>query len=264
MNVRNLVAVLLLVTSVDLVYAEPTQFDMFDNRIYVTGGANIGVLHNNWDQTAKIFAGDAGLGVEKLFPTSRIWLDFELSNLFSYHELDDNLTQSPKNPVPFDPKFFSMNLKLGRAFQIVSNDLQLTPYALVGKNGNLSPYTVLNTAVEQNQVKYINSGLNNYFWTTGIGGRLEYAVADTFDFYLDENLNYNIDNSKVQSPFVKQNNLELVNLIGAKWQAWRELQFAVEGYSNYQHYVLSQPEAQNSQFNPFMNFGTRFVVGLTF
>jgi hypothetical protein len=182
----------------------------------------------------------------------------------TYNELDNNINQATKNPVPFDPNFFSMNLKLGRAFQVLQDHLQVTPYILLGKNGNMTPYTVIGSAQDINSVKYINSGLSNFFWTSGIGGRLEYAVNQTFDFYLDENLNYNLDNSKIQAPYVKQNNLSLVNLIGFKWQAWRELQFAVEGFYTYEDYLLSMPQEQNSQFNPSSNFGTRFVVGLTF
>jgi hypothetical protein len=264
MNVRKKCALMFLSCFLGVSYAERNQFDMFDNRVYLDGGANVVVLKNQWQQSSKVLSTNAGIGVEKLFVTSRVWFDFELGNLMTYHELDNNLMQSPKNPLPFDPNFFSMNLKLGRAFQVVDNQLQITPYVLLGKNGNMTPYTVVDSAQDINGVKYINSGLSNFFWTSGIGGRLEYAVNETFDFYLDENLNYNLDNSKIQSPYVKQTNLSIVNLVGIKWQAWRELQFAVEGFYTYQDYLLSMSQDQNSEYNPSSTFGTRLTVGLTF
>ncbi len=264
MEFRKIFVMTFLSCSLGLSYAEQNQFDMFDNRVYLDGGANLVVLKNNWQQSSKILSTNAGIGFEKLFVTSRVWFDFNLGNLMTYHELDNNLAQAAKNPVPFDPNFFSMNLKLGRAFQVVDDQLQTTPYILLGKNGNMTPYTVVDSAQDINGVKYISSGLSNFFWTSGIGGRLEYAVNQTFDFYLDENLNYNHDNSKIQAPYVKQNNLALVNLVGFKWQAWRDLQFAVEGFYTYQDYLLSMPQDQNSEFNPSSTFGTRFTVGLTF
>ena len=266
MNLKKISPLLILLFTT-LAFAEEkglNQFDMFDNRFYINAGANFGTLQNHNNQTAQFISSNMGLGVEKLFFDSRIWLNAELGSMMSYHELDNNLSQEQKIPLAFDPKFYSLNLKLGRAFQIVDNSVQITPYALVGKNGNMTPYSLSNTAIDDHHVKYITSGLENFFWTTGIGGRLEYAVAETFDFYLDENLNYNLDNSHVQAPNVKLNNLELMNTIGAKWQAVSKLQFAIEGYYRYQQYTLSVPQEQDLQYNPLMDFGTRLMVGMTF
>lgn len=243
---------------------QKTQFDMFDNRMYLGADASLLFLSNNWGQNASLLSSNAELGVEKLFFNSRVWFDFNLTNLISYHQLDNNIIQPTKNPLPFDPNLFTISLKVGRAFQVVHNHLQITPYGLFSKNSNMTPYSVLYTAQDQDGVKYINSGLNNFFWTAGFGGRLEYAVSNTFDFYLDEHLSYSYDNAVIQHPYVKQNNIALANLLGMKWQAWNKLQFAVEEFYNYQDYLITLPEQQYSQFRPKSILGTRFVVGLTF
>jgi hypothetical protein len=106
----------------------------------------------------------------------------------------------------------------------------LTPYGLLGRNTNLAASTL--TSNNNSNVA------NDFYYTLGIGGRLEYRMDDTIDFYLDQLFAYNWDQSGPLNGIMPQNNQIYTTTLGAKFNVYKQLQLGISGF-----YSIYQPMA---------------------
>lgn len=171
-------------------------------------------------------------------------------------------------PLTQNPSLGGVNAKVGYAFEVIRDNLQLIPYGVFGRNTNIPMTTVVNN--EQNNI--VN---NDYFITVGIGGRVEYKINDTVMLYLDQNALYNMDQSgPIGMP--PQNTYSYSTVLGAKFAVIRNLQLGINAF--YTKYVAAQSAVANgkstgglnpdgSPVTPYMPqdaFGGVFTVGYAY
>ncbi len=208
-----------------------------------------------------------------------IWFDINGSAQIAANSLGNQAqgTGQGQSAIPLSQNFAfaGVNAKIGYAFPLVSNVLQLIPYALVGRNTNLAASTVLSNN--------LGNFSNDYFYTGGFGARLEYRINRYIDLYADQNATYNWDQSGPQSGIQPQNNMIFTSTLGAKFKPFEDFQYGkdliigVNGfYSNYQ-YVATAPNITTtpliggcsgaytcSIYQPQNTFGGMITVGLTY
>ena len=272
---RKLLITLLATGSVSA-FAADNGFQQFDNQY------NVGYGVNQMSTGAASVSGDLvgneyiNLEVEKLFDNN-IWFDVN-ANLVTY---TTNFGANSKSADPVasgggllsaNGNFGGINAKVGYAFPLISNALQLTPYVQAGRNTNLSGYSVGNsmgygTANATNVT-------NDFYYTTGAGARLEYRALDNVSVYFDQSAVYNFDQTPYTAGFGAQNTFQARSTLGVKYNAYKSLQIGLQGY--YDAYnngnsagtgnsssATSFATAQAVQM-PISNIGGLISVGLTY
>lgn len=250
-------------------------FQEFDNQ-YNTGysysqmslknGANNVATQNN--QTLS-------LDVEKLFDMG-VWFDVNANMVLSQSTSNlggtgmggSGISGQPGMPTSQNPNFGGVNAKVGYAIPVVENTLQVTPYALAGRNTNLAMSTIVSNGY--------NNVTNDYFYSGGIGARIEWIISDAIMLYGDQSYVYNWDQSGPTDGSSPQNVSTLNTVIGAKFNVYQSLQLGLNGfYTNYQNQSLppaatpsNNGGSQNGNlvtiYKPTDVVGGMVTVGLTY
>jgi len=208
------------------------------------------------------------LEVERLFDAG-VWLNVNANLVTATNSLGNqaNGTGMGNNQMPLTqvPNLGGVNAKVGYAFPLITNHLQLTPYALAGRNTNATMSTVIANG-------YSNIS-NDYFYTGGIGARLEYRINKYIYLYADQAVAYNWDQSAPQGGLMPQNMMAYTSTLGAKFNVVKNLQLGVNGFYNNFQYMAAAPYQSGtimggnnnvSAYQPQYNIGGMVTVGLTY
>ena len=218
------------------------------NQATSTFGTNPGVPGNIISQTNVI-----NFEAERLL-NNGIWIDINANMAFG---------AGPAGLSPYSiANDYGINGKVGYAFPMLNQHLQIIPYALIGLNNTASAGGGLIALTANPQIA------NSFVYTGGIGGRLEYRINRAVLLYADQLVGYNWDQSGPQFGIMPQNNMLYTSTLGAKFNIVKNLQIGVRGYyNNYQPMAGNMivtpiatsfaPQTQNS-------FGGLVSVGLTY
>ncbi len=231
---------------------------MFDQTILANGANNQSLQHN---QTMN-------LSVERLFDAG-VWLNLNTYMVTNTNSLGDKSTgtgQGYGQPATQNPFLGGLNAKIGYAFTLDHN-IQLTPYGIIGRNTNLAMQTIL--ANDYSNVT------NDYFYTAGIGGRIEYLVLPNVQLYADQSMSYNWDQSTPLYGFKSQNNIISTSTLGIRYTVSKFLFGASVLYNNYQQQseqiistqISGGNDASGNQIAPYQpkeSFGGMLTVGMTY
>lgn len=238
-------------------------FQQFENEYNIGLGYSQGGLINGSQQTSSYNENMFNLEVERLFDNG-IWLDGNFNMVTGYSQEDlGPLNGGADSGSAFgqNPFMYGFTLKAGYGFQLVTDTLQIIPYAMLGRTSNLATSTV-NANGDQSMA-------SDYFYTGGLGTRLDYRVNSTIMLYADELYSYNWDNSgaikNIQVPMYGKTyaatNYEFTSTLGAKFNVWRSLQLGVNGFwTNYQ----PQSNISGLMYTPDNIFGMMATIGLTY
>lgn len=172
------------------------EFQKFDNRVSfgIMQGAGTLTVGNQFNNSNTFSYNSLSLEVEKLFDIG-LWLDATITNINTYVQDGVNMT-----PLGSYPLLATFNGKLGYDFPILKNHFSLLPYLLIGKNANIASLTAVTNGVSN------NIGITqDFFWTLGIGGRIEYIINKYLYIYLDQYVARNKDNSPALNVSVADN-----------------------------------------------------------
>ncbi len=240
-------------------------FKEFQNQYNIGYGITQGTLINGAHNTVSYGTQYLNLEVEHLFNMG-IWLDGNFSMVTNYSQPNlGRLNGGDGSPQPVGqyPFMNAITVKVGYAFQVVGESLQLIPYAMLGRTANWSTSTIISNDS--------NTLTNVYFYTGGIGGRISYRINNSILLYFDELYTYNWDNSGsikgVQSSSENYGksfaatNYTITSTIGAKFNIIKNLQIGINGYwNNYQ----VQSNIAGVMYTPTNTFGGLLSLGLTY
>lgn len=253
-------------------------FQAFDDEYNIGYGvANTQFTNGAGDQTLQQ-SQFITLEVERLFDMG-IWMDVGANMVLSQNSLGNQATGTgqgnsgiasyPGMPASQDPNFGGVNIKVGYAFPILPEHLQVTPYGLVGRNTNMAMSTIVSNG-------YANV-TNDYYYTGGLGGRIEYRLNNYILIYGDQLASYNWDQSAPVGGVQPQNSMLFVSTLGAKFNVVKNLQLGINGfYSNYQAEASVPPPTPSNNggtnaqgdlvtiYQPTSAFGGVITVGLTY
>ncbi|MCX8513948.1 MAG: hypothetical protein ORN24_00085 [Burkholderiales bacterium] len=275
---RKFLITLLSVSTVSAFAADNSQFQKFDNEYNLGYGVANTQFYNGIQNQALQQSQFMSLEVERLFDAG-IWLDATANLVTAQNSLGNQATGTgqgnsgvpgyPGTPSTQDPNFGGANFKVGYAFTVLPENLQLIPYALVGRNTNLAMSTLLSNGLANVS--------NDFYYTAGIGGRIEYKINDYIFLYADQNAVYNWDQSGPLDGIQPQNFLIAQSTIGAKFNVVKNLQLGVSGFYKYYQLMADVPTATpalnggndsngNSVtlYEPSSSLGGMVSIGLTY
>lgn len=203
--------------------ANNSEFQEFDNQI------SIGYGQNSTTSKSATAAGGSGAEYsstgsmlnfegERLF-NNGVWVDVNANMQFGGGPTSINVT------APYIAPSYGLNGKVGYAFSLANQHLLLTPYGLVGINNNQNS-TVGEDLLSQSP---LNSA-DNFYYTGGIGGRLEYRINRWIELYADQNIAYNWDQSNPQFGIAPQDFTSYTSTLGAKFNLAPSFQLGVRGW----------------------------------
>ena len=139
--------------------------------------------------------------------------------------------------------------------------LLITPYGLVGRNTNLSASTVAN-----NDNRNVT---NDFYYTLGMGGQLQYVLNNTYSFYLDQLFAYNWDQSGPLNGVMPQNMLLYTTTLGAKLNVYKQLQIGLNGFVTFYRSMTSFPQDNTTGVSIYIpcnctSYGGTISVGMTY
>ena len=233
---RKILISLLTVGSASAFAINNGAFQEFDNQYSAGLGITNVNLSNGGGEQSLQQSQYMTLDVERLFDVG-VWFDVNANLVLSQNSLGTKATGTgmsttgiqdyPGMPASQDPNFGGVNAKVGYAFPIIPEHLQLTPYALAGRNTNLAMSTIVSNG--------FNNVSNDYYYTGGLGGRLEYRINKNILLYADQVAAYNWDQSGPVGGIPPQNDMVWTSTLGAKFNVVKDLQVGLQGfYSNYQ------------------------------
>lgn len=247
-----------------------SAFQEFDNQYNIGWGMSQYQLQNGGAQQALQQNQTLTLEVERLFDMG-LWMDAAASYVIATNSLGNaspGTGMGGAQPLSQVPALGGVNAKVGYAFDVVSNKLQLVPYALVGFNTNLA----MSTLTANNFANVTN----DTFYTGGIGARLEYRITKWVEVYADQSMVYNWDQSGPLNGIQPQNNMAYTTTIGAKFKPYKDFIIGLNGFYNNYQYMAGAPGtgATNggnsvngttySIYQPQYNLGGMITVGLTY
>lgn len=247
-----------------------SAFQEFDNQYNAGYGFSQYTLNNGGGQQSLQQNQTLNLEVERLFDMG-LWMDVGTYLVISSNSLGSQATGTgmggaqPQNQMPY---LGGVNAKVGYAFDVLPNTLQLVPYVLAGYNTNLAMSTITSN-------NFANVS-NDTFMTAGFGGRIEYRITKWVDIYADQNATYNWDQSGPLNGIQPQNNMVFTTTIGAKFKPYRGLILGLNGFYNNYQYLAAAPGSGSTNggnsvtggtysiYQPQNNFGGMVTVGLTY
>lgn len=208
--------------------ANNSEFQEFDNQISLGWGMN-----STTSNAATVFSGTGAayssngnmlnMEGERLF-NSGVWVDVNANMQFGGGETTPSIATTP-----YIAPAYGLNGKVGYAFPLAGQHILLTPYALLGINSNVNSYVSdVFTATPANSA-------NSFYYTAGVGGRLEYRVNRWLELFADQNATYNWDQSQPQAGIAPQNFASYTSTLGAKFNLAPNFQLGVRGwYTDYE------------------------------
>jgi len=275
---RKILVVLLSLSGVSAYAVNNGAFQQFDDEYNAGYGMSQMTLQNGAGNQTLQQNQYMTIEVERLFDMG-IWMDVGANLVLSQNSLGNEaqgtgngqsgIAGQPGMPASQDPNFGGVNAKVGYAFPVLSQHLQVTPYALAGRNTNLAMSTI------------VGNGYNNvstdYYYTGGVGGRIEYRINKYILVYGDQLVSYNWDQSAPSAGVEPQNTMNYVSTLGAKFNVVKNLQLGVSGfYNNYQQMAAAPTpttsnnggQGSNGQlttiYQPQSSMGGLVSVGLTY
>ena len=271
-----------LVLSATAVFADNNSgFAQFENEYNLGYQFTQMNLINGAQQTAPVNQQAINMEIEHLFDMG-VWLDANVNMVTAYSQptlgpgymnggsggQGDGQVNNQAYALGQNPFMYSATIKGGYAFSLLNDKLQLTPYAMFGRNANWAASTVVANG-------YQPSG-DDYFLTGGFGTRIAYRLNEQFMLYADELYSYNWDNSgaikEIQTNQPTQNppgygksyaatNFQFTTTIGAKYNITKDFQVGVSGFwNNYQ----PQSNMSGIVYLPQNTYGEMITVGLTY
>ncbi len=275
---RKMLITLLTISTGSVFAVNNGAFQEFDNQYNAGLGVNNITLYNGGNQQSLLQSQYMSLGVERLFDLG-LWFDINANLVLSQNNLGtqaqgtgmapSDVDNYPGMPASQDEDLGGVNAKIGYAFPILPERLQVTPYGLVGRNTNLS----MSTIVSNN----FNNVTNNFYYTGGVGARIEYRINKNILVYGDQLAAYNWDQSAPIGGIPPQNNMVWTSTVGAKFNPYKSLQLGLQGfYTNYQAQA-SPPSATPTNnggssatgglytiYQPQSSIGAQISIGLTY
>lgn len=228
---RKILVSLLAVSGSSAFAWDYTQFQAFDNQVSIGygitqntttgygGGANYVSTSNN-----------VNLEGERLL-NNGVWVDLNANMTFGQG------STSTTNGFQAQPvtNNYGLNGKVGYAFPFLGQHLLVTPYATAGLNNNgvAGTYGTGTQASGASQ-----STANQFYYTGGAGGRIEYRINRTIEVYADQNVAYNWDQTGYSNGMQPQNMYSYTSTLGAKFNIVKDFQLGVRGF-----YTGYQPDA---------------------
>ena len=275
---RKILVGLLSVSGASAFAVNNGAFQQFDDQYNIGYGASQMSLQNGAGNQTLQQNQFITLEVERLFDMG-VWMDVGANLVLSQNSLGNQATGTgngqsgvpgqPGMPASQDPNFGGVNAKVGYAFAILPQHLQVTPYALAGRNTNLAMSSIVSNGY--------NNVTSDYYYTGGVGARIEYRINPYILVYADQNAAYNWDQSAPTAGVQPQNTMNYVSTLGAKFNVVKNLQLGLSGfYNNYQQ-MASAPyptpsnnggQGSNGQlttiYQPQSSMGGLVTVGLTY
>ncbi len=249
--------------------ADYSQFQAFDNEVSVGYGmvqsssTNIGGGNNIISNNNNVY-----LVGERLLDNG-IWIDVTANMAFGsgQNNSSSGSANNASNPSGGSsvPSNYGVNGKVGYAFSLATQHLLLTPYALAGLNNNaMAQYNNINF-----DAPYAASSANTsnqFFYTGGIGGRIEYRINHAILVYADQSAAYNWDQSGPQYGLSPQDNVLYTSTVGAKFNIVKDFQLGAAGfYQNYQPQTSAYGSTNAVAVSqPQSGLGGLVTVGLTY
>jgi hypothetical protein len=260
---KKLLFTLLTVTALpSFAYFNYSNFQQFDNQVSFGLNTIQGNLSTSDAAGNSNSYGVTGfnLEVEKLFDIG-LWLDVNMGNIQVYTQ-----TNNEASPLGAYPFIASLNAKLGYNIPF-TQFFSLTPYALLGKNANVTLFT--GTGVLGGTGKNVTQ---DYFYTIGFGARAEFPINKYIDIFLDQSIVYNDDQTKLIADnglMITASNFQTVSTAGVKVNLAQNLQLAgnifYNTYTGYDSNTLALMNAPGGQDGlPTTAFGAQASVGFTF
>jgi len=248
-----------------------SEFQNFNNQVSFGVNYQNGNLNTSQNGAADQYSNTAlNLEVEKLFDIG-LWANVNVGVTQTYTQTSNPANSSGSLTLGAYPYLQTMNGKLGYNFPLLSN-LAITPYALLGKNANLTNFTSVYPALTGQNMNITN----NYFYTYGGGVRLEYIpIPKLLSVFLDQSYAFNNDQTKYQVQGVRDSainasNSQWTTTLGVKVTPWRKLFLGGNlYYTNYTGYDTGSVEAISSLSSlemgvPTTSFGFQLSAGFTF
>lgn len=243
---------------------ENQAFQNFDDQYYIGFGTGYGNSKNGYGQNSNYGLTMIGFGVERLFDMG-LWLRFDGSMMTGYGNMNSSNPNAITTPLGQDPSFADLNFKLGYAFQPLKDTLLVTPYGLLGRNTNLSSNSLNNNMTPSGgTITPTVNTTQDYFFSGGFGGRIEYRINNYIELYFDQNVIYNADMSQPNSNYASASNFSFTSNLGAKFNVWDELQLGANGYYSYYSMVYGPTHDQMFQLYPQNEIGGMVTIGLTY
>jgi hypothetical protein len=247
--------------------AQLAKFQNFDNQISIGFSMSQMTMANGVNNQSLQQSQYMNFEAERLFDNA-IWADLNASMMTATNSLGNQAGgtgMGARFPASQDPFVGGFNAKLGYSlpYQLVKQDFMATPYLTVGRNTNLAMSTIL--ANNQSNVT------NDYFLTTGLGVRFQYAVNKIVNIYFDQSWAYNFDQSQPLNNITPQDVQVFNSTLGAKFNVWQQLQIGLNMfYNNYQYNQAGINTASitggdvASVYRPSYNFGGGISIGMTY
>lgn len=268
---RKLLITLLATSSVSA-FAADNGFQQFDNQYNIGYGTNQMSTGANRGGGTLVGNDYMNLEIEKLFDNN-VWFNVN-ANLVTYVTNygaimtagSTGSTSSAGGLLSANGNFGGLNAKVGYAYPLLNNTLQIIPYVQAGRNTNLSGYSV---AIGDQPGSNVT---NMFYYTTGVGARAEYRVLDNMSVYFDQSAVYNFDQTPYEAGFNPQNTFQARSTLGVKYNAYKSLQIGLQGYYDAYNNGNSAGTgtsagtfalAQSVQM-PMSNIGGMISVGLTY
>ncbi len=256
---KLLISLLAVSSTAAFAVANNSELQEFDNV------ANIGWGMNQTTSSYGTAAGAPGkpvttgnvlqLEAERLF-NSGVWVDVVGNMQFGGGPSSAFGTNAYNGPS------YGINGKVGYGFALANQHLMLTPYGQVGLNNN--------AATQVNELVFTTSTpgviANNFVYTAGVGGRLEYRINRAIQLYADQNALMNWDQSGMNFGIMPQNYQNFTSTLGAKFNLAPNFQLGVKGYYTVynnlaSNSILNVPSAFAQRQN---EFGGLVTLGLTY
>ena len=235
-------------------------FQEFDNQVSIGFGmsqarSSFGTNPRVVDKTAVSQTNIVNLEAERLL-NNGVWIDINANMAFG---------AGPVGASPYvNPSDYNINGKVGYAFTMANQHLQITPYGLVGLTNIISSAIPIVAAPT-----VANPQIANIFaYTAGIGGRIEYRISRAILVYADQLAAYNWDQSGPTQGNMPQNFVVYTSTLGAKFNIVKNFQIGIKGfYNNYQPQAsnfVTAPPITGFLAQPQNAIGGLISVGLTY
>ena len=261
---RKLLVSLLAVSGSSAFAWDYTQFQAFDNQVSIGYGLQqqsttaVGGGNNNSSTSNMV-----NLEGERLL-NNGIWIDLNANMVFGQNNTTygGSPTTQVQQPVQ---SAYGFNGKVGYAFPFAGEHLLVTPYGTAGLNNNgiANVTSVSNNAATPSDATLTSE--NQFYYTGGLGARIEYRINRVVDIYADQAATYNWDQTTYTSGIPAQNFYLYTSTVGAKFNIVKDFQLGVKGF--YQNYQMDGSSGNNSGFaypQPQTGVGGLVTLGLTY
>lgn len=209
---------------------ENDKFQQFDNQISVGYSYSSNTLYNNSNMNLQQNLNNNlfNLNIERLFDNG-VW--FDINGAFVFNSTQSIMQNSFIDVVQALGLPANITGKVGYAFPLLEQHLQLTPYFVSGKELNYNGVTVP------------AAGFNNsFYYLLGGGGRIEYLINNNILLYFEQMVGYLKDSSGGN---INLSALNLTSVLAAKFNLTDNFQLGLQGFFN-QINVIDQ----NAGYNP--------------